>query len=208
MTSRCGDEGGNDPNQVIIHISWISQCLSAGCHNGRYLENLRMKEPRARARTGIYELICLIETGILHVQSICIYTRQRAIIQNNHRVRMVCKTFEGQKWVVWLNNDIRFLRIREYGVSLYEFLWKPVIQAFQQERSHSWASTTRYGVHKHETLDSQLIETNISGLNIAYFKWIAAFSFAFDHFHHFFIYSFPPCIALCPVITSSPAIFR
>lgn len=37
MTPRCGYQTGDNPNQVVVHITWISQCCGRGCHDCRNL---------------------------------------------------------------------------------------------------------------------------------------------------------------------------
>ena len=37
MESRGGDEGGNQTNQIIVHVARVTKSCSAGSHDGRHL---------------------------------------------------------------------------------------------------------------------------------------------------------------------------
>lgn len=56
VQSWSGDKGGNQSNQVIIHVAWITQCGGAGRHNGWDLakkqEKSYGKTPSLEAKEG------------------------------------------------------------------------------------------------------------------------------------------------------------
>ena len=37
METRYRDKGGNHPNEVIVHVSGVTQGCGTGCHDGRHL---------------------------------------------------------------------------------------------------------------------------------------------------------------------------
>ena len=75
MATWGGYQRRQDAHQVIVHVRRIPQRLRTCSHN------------------GWHQLIGLIEGRGLDVQSICAYTSESAVIQDQHRVGMIDESF-------------------------------------------------------------------------------------------------------------------
>lgn len=65
MAARGGDERGNDSNEIVVHVPWISKRGCAGGHDSRD------------------ELVGLLERGLLDVEAVCCYPREGAVVEDN-----------------------------------------------------------------------------------------------------------------------------
>lgn len=65
MTAGSGNQRRDDAYEVVVHVSWVSQCRCAGGHDCRD------------------ELVCLLEGGVLDVESVCCYAGEGSIVENN-----------------------------------------------------------------------------------------------------------------------------
>ncbi len=65
MAARCRDKRSNNSHQIIVHITRISKGSCARRHNSRN------------------ELIRLLKRWLLYVKSVCSYSRQCSIIEDD-----------------------------------------------------------------------------------------------------------------------------
>lgn len=78
-----------------------------------------------------YQLVGLLERGLLDVKPICRNPRERSVIKDNHRVRILRQPPHRQQAVIWVHNYIsRVRRIRENTIRLYDLLREAVVQSF------------------------------------------------------------------------------
>ena len=78
-----------------------------------------------------YELIRLIETRSLYMQPVGRDASEGAVVEDNDRIRVICETFEGEKGIIRLYDDVSLLRIGEDGVRLYELLGELVVESLE-----------------------------------------------------------------------------
>lgn len=95
MTTGSRDEGGNDPNQVIVHVTRISECLGARSHNSRDLGYLKFNAGPSFRSSKAHQLIRLIEGGCLLMQSIGRDSSQGTIIEDHDCISIVHQSLES-----------------------------------------------------------------------------------------------------------------
>lgn len=78
-----------------------------------------------------YELICLHKARILDVQSIRRNPGKSRIVEHYHAIRMIDQALHRQQRIVGLDNDVG--GFWEDGIGLYEFLWKAIVQPFEEK---------------------------------------------------------------------------
>ena len=110
MTTRRWDERSDDADQVIIHISRVSQCLRACRHNRRDLNKNHIhgvttqsaspswgrNAQRQKTAVNTHELISLVKRGCLQMQAVRIDARKCTIVEYNDRVCVVREPLECQ----------------------------------------------------------------------------------------------------------------
>ena len=94
---RGGDEGGDETDEVIVHVGGVAQ---GGCGDGH---------------DGGHKRVYLAEGGVLYVQSVGGYPVEGRVVKHHHAVCALSQPLEGEDAVVGLNNHVTYLLlVREH----------------------------------------------------------------------------------------------
>lgn len=186
MASGRRNQTGDDTDQIVMHVAWVSQSSCASAHD--------------RAD----ELIRLLKGRLLDMKGVRCNARESAIVEDYDRVGVLRQALESEKRVVRLDHDVAgVLSIREDRVRLDQFLWKPIIQPLQQERSETRSSASRNGVEQHETLQfrsAHLFQPSTMALD-THLQTVASIRFPINHIQHLILHSISHSITRRPIVS-------
>ena len=135
VASGGGDEGGQQPGHVVVHVAGVAEGRGRGGHHGRH--------------QGVY----LAEVGVGYLQSFGSYLVQGSVVQDDYRVGVVDQPFEGQNRVIGLHHHVRsFLLVRKDRVRRYQLLRVLVAQLFQEKTAEPTAGSSCDGVQDDKAL--------------------------------------------------------
>ena len=98
-----GDEGGQQPGHVVVHVAGVAEGRGRGRHHRRH------------------QRVDLAEVGVCYLQPLRSYFVERGIVKHNDRVGVVDQPFEGENRVVGLHHHVRsLLLVREDRVGRYQ----------------------------------------------------------------------------------------
>jgi hypothetical protein len=129
---------------LFIYPGYRSVCVLAAMTVDT-LDAVRKSYPHGNNCT--HELIRLVKRGRLQVQAVSVDACQCTIVEHDNGVGVVRESLERQQCVVRLHHHIAFLRVGKDRVGLHQFLWKFVVQSFQQEGAEARARPASYRVH-------------------------------------------------------------
>lgn len=122
MAPRRRDQTRYNTDEIVMHVARIAQCRGGSGHD------------------GADETVGLLERGFLDVECICCNPAQGAIVEDDHRIRVLRKSAERKKRVVRLHYHVSCVfanGVWEDGVSLYELFGEAIIEAFEEEGAES-----------------------------------------------------------------------
>lgn len=136
MAAGCGYERCDNANEIVVHISGVSKCLRTSRHDSRDLFQNQFSNA-SESEDDAYQLVGLIKSRCLDMQSISRYTGQRQVIEDDDRICVICQPLERQHGVIGLHDDVALLGIWKDRVCLDEFLREPVVETFKNERAET-----------------------------------------------------------------------
>ena len=84
METRYRDKGGNHPNEVIVHVSGVTQGGGTGCHDGRHLHTqsdiaatYSIVSRRIQRHDYTYST-CTVHVHQIHDQILYMYMQRKA----------------------------------------------------------------------------------------------------------------------------------
>ena len=110
-----------------MHVTRVTQCCCACCHNSRHLINNHCHGNRSHHKltNQTYKLVDLWECWVRNAQSLGCNTVQRSVVKDNHTVSMKCEPLQCQYGVVWLHNNITEL-VLTTTLTLSSILYSPL----------------------------------------------------------------------------------
>jgi hypothetical protein len=135
MASRGRNQRGHETNEIVVHVSGVSEGSGGGSHDVGH--------------QGVG--LGISEVGAL--KSIVGDSIKGSVIEDDDTVSVKGKALEGEEGVVGLDDGIRdFDQIGENGVGLNELFGESVVDSFEEIRAETGAGTTSDGVAEDKTI--------------------------------------------------------
>jgi hypothetical protein len=118
-------QGRHQPNQIIVHVTWVTERCGTSRHNSGH-QGIRLSKRR------------IWDVKPVHRNSV-----QGRVVQDHDTVRIQRQALQRQQRIVGLDDHITSLHlIRKHTVRLHQLLAIPVIERFQKVRTHSCKQNT------------------------------------------------------------------
>jgi hypothetical protein len=132
----CGDEGGDEADEIVVHVAGVAKGGGGGGHDGGD------------------ELVGLAEGGALHVELVLGDAVEGGVVEDDDRVGVLGEAAKGEEGVVGLDDDVALASIvvGEDRVGLYKLLGEAVIKLLEEVAAEATAGTAGDRVEEHKAL--------------------------------------------------------
>ena len=136
VASGCGDEGGEESDEIVVHVSGIAKGGGGSGHDGGH------------------QTVELIDRRIFDFEAIHRNSIQGRVVQDHHRVGIQGESLERQDRIVRLHHHIALtlIPIGKHRIGLHQLFGKMIIERLEQVTPHARARPPRNGMTQDKAL--------------------------------------------------------